>query len=139
MLKCLKDDRQIYGINVAELSTAEDKEEQQQQEPLNQENSNFTMDDVTRNLVPDLLGDFQVSSSTDIMKDEPDEDNWMNKSSNNFPSDPSGDRQVPEVCFSFIMIYSRCMNEYYFSKEISVVNCNNFISIQKTSSLNFLM
>ena len=97
MLKCLKDDRQIYGINVAELSTAEDKE-QQQQEPLNQENSNFTMDDVTRNLVPDLLGDFQVSSSTDIMKDEPDEDNWMNKSSNNFPSDPSGDRQVPEVC-----------------------------------------
>ena len=106
MLKCLKDDRQIYGINVAELCTTEDKE-QQQQEPLNQENSNFTMDDVTRNLVPDLLGDFQVSSSTDIMKDEPDEDNWMNKSSNNFPSDPSGDHQVPEVCFSFIMIYGR--------------------------------
>ena len=104
MLKCLKDDRQIYGINVAELSTAEDKEEQQQQEPLNQENSNFTMDDVTRNLVPDLLGDCQVSSSTDIMK--VDEDDWM-KSSDNFPSDPSGDRQVPEVCFSFNMIYSR--------------------------------
>ena len=100
MLKCLKDDWQIYGINVAELSAAEDE----QQHPSNQENSNFTMDDVTRNLVPDLLGDCQVSSSTDIMK--VDEDDWM-KSSNNFPSDPSGDRQVPEVCFSFIVDASK--------------------------------
>ena len=97
MLKCLKDDRQIYGINVAELSTTQ---EEDQQQPLNQENSNMTMDDVTRNLVPDLLGDCQVSSSTDIMK--VDDEDWM-KDSNNFPSDPSGDRQVPEVCFSFII------------------------------------
>ena len=97
MLKCLKDDRQIYGINVAELSTTQ---EEDQQQPLNQENSNLTMDDVTRNLVPDLLGDCQVSSSTDMMK--VDDEDWM-KDSNNFPSDPSGDRQVPEVCFSFII------------------------------------
>ena len=64
MLKCLKEDRQIYAINVAEMPT----------EPI-EDHSDLMDVNAGSNTVPDLinpLGDCQVSSSTDII----DENFW---------------------------------------------------------------
>ena len=74
MLKCLKEDRQIYAINVAELS-ASDEPQKQPQTSLTLHDAEAELDLIeTKITVPDLsvnpLGDCQVSSSTDIMNVE---------------------------------------------------------------------